>query len=239
MASPRDLYDAGAPAWRLPSAAGAAAEVLAMGVGGAAAWAAASGGTTTTVAQTIPFQAWQDAIGTVPLNLAGGGQVSQDLTVLVITTTLPSSGSPLTSIRVVIKPETYAIGALVADTNLGALSAAVPGLAAISSTRIAIGVQVGAVGVVGWVADMTAGNVRIRRAAALVPAAGVALVIGMGILQSISWAASPVEARAPVLRGESAEPALEESPPPAPTDDAPDDWDLSELGTPQASPEPQ
>lgn len=34
-------------------------------------------------------------------------------------------------------------------------------------------------------------------------------------------------------------PPLEESPPPAPTAEAPDDWDLSELGTPQASPEPQ
>lgn len=42
MASPRDLYDAGAPAWRMPSAVGAASQVLTIpATGGAVAkWAA-------------------------------------------------------------------------------------------------------------------------------------------------------------------------------------------------------
>lgn len=44
MASPRDLYDTGAPAWRMPSAAGAAAQVLTAGVAGVSLWAAATAG---------------------------------------------------------------------------------------------------------------------------------------------------------------------------------------------------
>ncbi len=38
MASPRDLYDAGAPAWRMPSAVGAADQVLTVQAAGAVAW---------------------------------------------------------------------------------------------------------------------------------------------------------------------------------------------------------
>lgn len=50
MASPRDLYDAGAPAWRMPSAGGAADQVLTAGVAGVSIWAAAGAGTPHAVA---------------------------------------------------------------------------------------------------------------------------------------------------------------------------------------------
>lgn len=231
MASPRDLYDAGAPARRLPSAAGAAGEVLAMGAGGAAAWAAASGGITTTVAHVVPFEAWQDGPGTVPLDLNGGGQVTQDLTVLVVTTTLPSSGSPLTVTSVVIKPATYTIGPLPGGANLGALSAAVPGLPA-SGAGALIDVQIGAAASTAWVLIQAAGpRLLLRRQPIAVAAGGTVLALAMGISQSITWAASPLAPRALS--------SPDESPPPAPTADAPDDWDLSELGTPRGSPEPQ
>ena len=120
MASPRDLFDAGAPAWRLPSAAGAPGWVATAGAAGVG-WAPPTAGrpvvALSATYRMIAVNAVQDPVG----------PVSAPLSAYVETTVTADAGGTLTETVLTLPGFTANVNAVAdAATFQGALFAIQP-----------------------------------------------------------------------------------------------------------------